>query len=73
MAEPDYTIPQVERIIRGIEIIRKYESDPYPVAAEHDILYCGSYETREQMTEEERDQMDIYGWTEVDDSWGFFT
>jgi hypothetical protein len=73
MAEPDYSIPQVDRIIRGIEIIRKYEGDPYPVTAEHDVLYCGPYETREKMTEEERELMDTYGWLEVDGSWGFFT
>lgn len=69
----DYAIPQIERIIKGMEIIRKYESDPYPCAAEHDVLYCGSFETFQQMTEEERAAMARYGWIEMDDSWGFFT
>lgn len=73
MIQVDHSIPQIERIIRGMEIIRKYETDPYPCAAEHDVLYCGSYETRNQMTEEERALMDTYGWFEMDDSWGFFT
>lgn len=69
----DYSIPQIERIMKGMEIIRKYETDPYPCAAEHDVFYCGSYETREKMTAFERALMDTYGWIKLEDSWGFFT
>jgi hypothetical protein len=72
MPETDFDIPQIDRIVRGMQIIRKYETDPYPCAAEHDIFYCGSYETREQMTEEERALMDTYGWIESEDSWAFY-
>lgn len=71
--EIDFSIPQIDRLIGGIQIIRKYETDPYPCAAEHDVLFCGSYATREQMTEEERVLMAKYGWHEEYDSWEFFT
>jgi hypothetical protein len=72
--EVDHTIPQIDRIIRGMEIIRKYETDPYPCAAEHDILYCGSYEdTYALMTVEEFRLMATYGWFESESGWAFFT
>ena len=68
----DYSIPQIDRLIKGLEIIRKYEESPYPCAAERDSFYCGSYETREQMTDEERHLMSIYGWTVEYESWAFY-
>lgn len=71
--ETDFSIPQIDRIVWGMEIIRKYDTDPYPCAAEHDILYCGSYETHEQMTTEERRLMATYGWFASEDSWAFYT
>ena len=58
MAETDYTIPQIDRLIWGMQIIQKYERDPYPCAAEHDVFFCGAYATRKRMTEEERTTMD---------------
>lgn len=71
--EVDRSISQIDRIIRGMLIIQKYETDPHPCAAEHDVFYCGSYATREQMTEDERRLMQVYGWGEEYDSWRFFT
>lgn len=70
--DTDFNIPQIDRLIGGIQIIRKYVTDAYCCAAEHDIIYCGDYETREQMTQEERDLMERYGWFEESGSWGFF-
>lgn len=70
--EADYNIPQLDRLIKGMEIIRKYETDTYPCAAGHDVFYCGSYETRERMTAEEQRLMSVYGWGEEYDSWRFF-
>lgn len=64
---------QLDRFVGGIAIIRKYVSDPYPLDAEHEIVYCGSYETSAQMTEEERALLESYGWFESYDSWAFFT
>lgn len=69
----NHNIPQLDRLIRGIEIIRKYETDPFPCAAEHDVFFCGGYETRAQMTEEERKLMEEYGWHNEYDSWAFYT
>ena len=68
----DYSIPQIDRLIKGLEIIRKYETVQHPCAAERDSFYCGSYETREQMTDEERHLMSIYGWTVEYESWAFY-
>ena len=64
-------IPQIERLLRGIGIIRKYDPNP-DLAAVHDVFYCGSYDTRDAMTVEERTLMDTYGWGEEYDSWRFF-
>lgn len=66
-------IPQCDRLIGGIQIIRKYTTESWPCAAEHDVFYCGDYETRKQMTKEERKLMDEYGWHEENGSWAFFT
>ena len=73
MSTPDYTILQIDRLVKGMEIIRKYETDPYPCAAEHDVLYCGAFETRKRMTKEERVLMDTYGWHEDNEAWAFYT
>lgn len=68
----DYSIPSVERIIKGIEIIRRYSNETY-LAAEHDVIYFGAYdETIEQMTEDEQRLMFSYGWHEETDSWAFY-
>lgn len=68
----DFSIPSIDRIVRGIEIIRKYTDEKY-LSAEHDVIYFGDYEeTHEKMSEEERALMEKYGWMEMEDSWGFF-
>ena len=69
----NHDIPQLDRLIGGVQIIRKYITDPFPCAAEHDIFFCGSYESREKMTEEERKLMEEYGWREEYDLWSFYT
>jgi hypothetical protein len=71
--ETDFSIPQIDRICLGMKIIQRYTSDTYPCAAEHDVFYCGSYETRDKMTQEERDLMDKYGWHEEYESWAIYT
>ena len=73
MSEVDFSIPQYERITRGMAIIMQYETDPYPIDAKHDILYCGNYATRERMTEDERALMARYGWFNEYGAWAFFT
>ena len=72
MGTIDTRIPQLDRLVLGMRIIQKYEADPFPLAAEHDVIYCGAYATREQMTAAERDLMDVYGWREESGSWRFF-
>ena len=61
----------IDRILNGIALIRKYEPNA-DFSAEHDTIYFGSYETREQMTAEEQAQMDEWLWLEEYDSWAHF-
>ncbi len=65
-AKPD--IPWKDRLIAGMMLIRKYEPDA-DYAAGHDVIYFGNYETREQMTDEEKALMDAWHWYEEYDSW----
>ena len=55
-------------ILRGMSIILKYEPDAL-LHGEHDEVYFGAYETREQMTPEEQAQMEEMGWRREADSW----
>jgi hypothetical protein len=69
----DQAISEIEsqpsyRILAGIALIKKYEPNA-DFAASHDEIFFGAYETREQMTEEEQQQMEAWGWREMYDSW----
>lgn len=57
-----------KRILAGMLLIRKYEPNA-DIAAEHDVIYFGGYETREKMTEEEKQLMEAWRWREEFDSW----
>lgn len=59
----------IEKFLRGIQIIMKYESDP-DIAAEHDIFYCGS--TDHKMSDEDEREMARLGWFEGFDSHAFY-
>lgn len=70
--EVDRTVPSIERIMRGLAIIRKYTEEKY-MAAEHDIIYFGSYDdTLALMTEEDQRTMFACGWVKSEDAWAFF-
>jgi predicted ferric reductase len=60
----------IDRIVEGIAIIRKYESDP-DVAAEHDVFYCGAVNA-DEMLATDRARMEVLGWRENEDSWSIF-
>lgn len=63
----------MNKILDGMNLIAKYEPDA-TCSAKHDVLYFGSYEdTYLQMTEEERKQMEEWGWFEEEESWTHFT
>ncbi len=66
-------LSQIDRIIKGMEIIKKYATAAYPCVAEHDVFFCGSYDTRKKMTKEERSLMKTYGWFEEEGYWAFYT
>jgi hypothetical protein len=55
-------------VINGINLILKYEPDA-SFSAEHEVIYFGSYETREMMTPEEQQQMEEWGWFKEYESW----
>lgn len=58
-------LPQIDRIIKGMEIIRRYDlSDPL-VSVAHDVIYCGSAHTIYHMTDNDRAQLATYGWTDA--------
>jgi hypothetical protein len=61
----------LDEVLNGIGLIRKYEPGA-SIAAEHDQIYFGSYDTHEQMTPEEREQMEAWNWFEDVDSWSHF-
>lgn len=68
----DYSISNIDRFIRGIEIIWHYSNEKY-LAVEHGIIYFGTYdETIKQMTEDEQRLMFSYGWFEDADSWALY-
>ncbi len=70
--ETDYSIPEFQRFIEGLQIINKYENDPQ-IAAEHDIFYCGDYDASyNKMSESEYKRMHILGWFAAEDSWAFY-
>jgi hypothetical protein len=59
-------------IVNGVAQILKYERSA-TFATEHDVLYFGSYLTSEQMTAEELQSMDDWGWFEEYESWAIHT
>lgn len=59
----------IERFLRGIQIIMKYESDP-DIAAEHDVFCCGSVDYK--MSDEDELEMSRLGWFEECDSHAFY-
>lgn len=67
----DEQMSGVDRILAGIALIRKYEPSA-DIAAEHDVLYFGSYGTVYQMTTIEQQQMEAWHWHESYDSWAHF-
>lgn len=67
----DEQMSRVDRILAGIALIRKYEPHA-DIAAEHDVLYFGSYATVDQMTAAEQQQMEAWHWHEDSDSCAHF-
>lgn len=61
---------KTEQVLKGIEIIHKYQPDA-EFAAEHETLYFGSYD-KEQMTTEDFQQMEALGWIEEYESWAIY-
>jgi hypothetical protein len=53
-------LPRVEEIIRGLQLIAKYQPDA-EVSADHDVLYAG---TPSAMPQAERYQMANLNWIE---------
>lgn len=64
-------LPWSDRVLAGMALIRKYEPHA-TLAAEHDAIWFGSYDTAERMTEAERQLMDAWNWHEDTDSWHHF-
>jgi len=65
---------QKQRIVRGLQIIAKYDDGlDFRIAFEHDIMYASSFDsTVEEMTKEEVTEMSILGWFMEEDSWTHF-
>lgn len=62
----------MNRILKGLTILAKYVKDG-SISAEHDEIWAGG-EGQENMTEEDKKEMDDAGWTfdENFDSWHHF-
>ena len=58
----------MERILKGLQIIAKYEPKA-DFAAEHDIIYCGD---EGNYSAEDKQALDELGWFVSEDSWAFF-
>lgn len=58
----------VDKLIAGIEIIRKHQPAA-DMAVGHDCIFFGNYETREEMTLDQQQQMEDLGWYEDEESW----
>jgi hypothetical protein len=59
------------QILRGLEIIEKYEPGT-DVSADHDQIWAGSQNLLFQMTEEEAETMCAMGWL-IDEEMGCWT
>lgn len=57
-------------ILRGVKIILYYEPRA-TFAAEHDIIFFGTYNA-EEMTPADRGELEVLGWHKQYDSWAHF-
>jgi hypothetical protein len=62
---------KIKDAIEGMTIIAKYSPDQFCMQAEHDQMYCGSYDL--PLTTDEKTRMEELGWFGAEDSWSFFT
>lgn len=66
-------------VIEGIKIIAGGDSkellEKINVEGQHDIIYAGNFDNDRELSEEEIEKMDAYGWFMDDetDSWARFT
>ena len=64
-------------MIEGLIVLGKYQTKEYKasISAEHDIIYAGSYEDNERMTDTDKLYLEKLGWhwNEEGDSWALFT
>lgn len=60
---------KAQKLVQGITIISKYESD-VEMAADHDIIYCGQYRT--DFSPEDLLALESLGWFKSEDSWAIF-
>ena len=68
--ESDYN--QMQRVLRGLQILAKYTSDLEP-SFEHDQMWVANFEhTVAKMTREDIAEMASLGWFENYDSWSHF-
>jgi len=58
---------RLQELLKGIEIIRKYEPNA-DVAVGDDSIYIGEYDP-DKMTVEELEKMEELGFLEEEDSW----
>lgn len=65
-------MPNLEAIIEGLTILKKYAKSPEWIAAEHDILYGPP--TQSDISKEDAERLEEIGWHKEDeDSWAAFT
>lgn len=60
----------VDRLISGIKIIRKYDPDA-DIGIGHEVIFFGSYELFDEMTLDEQQCLQDWGWHEYEESFAF--
>lgn len=65
---------RIEELIAGLEIFKKYGAIDIG-GADHDIIYgISTYsDEAEQLTEEDKEKLQEYGWHFNENCWAFFT
>lgn len=58
-------------IINGLNLFLSIEGDSHNTGAEHDVLYAGDVNTAEKLTEDQKKQLEEWGWF-IDDETGSY-
>lgn len=70
MEEKELT--KTKQILKGVELIRKHQPNA-EFAAAHDTIFFGACDNSKDMTSEDIEQLEEWGWYEEYDSWAINT